>query len=159
MFTCMQTQCSSWRPSSSRRFLRSVVATRMTNRPFLCPCHIYTPLCSIPFVCPIRARNDEKARSFHSIQAAATTCYVAAHPAVAGVSGKYFADCNEASPSRLGASCEEAARLWAFSENVTAEKVQRTTTTTGVHVAVGTGLLRPQAHQSSDADRAMALAA
>ncbi|KAJ1257768.1 hypothetical protein BS78_10G021700 [Paspalum vaginatum] len=84
-------------------------------------------------------------------QAAATTCYVAAHPAVAGVSGKYFADCNEASPSRLGASSEEASRLWAFSENMTAEKVQKTS----AHVG-GTGF-RLQV-QSSNADRGMALA-
>jgi hypothetical protein len=68
------------------------------------------------------------------------------------VSGKYFADCNEASPSRLGASSEEASRLWTFSENIT-EKVQKTSS---VH-AVSTGF-RLQA-QSSKADRAMALAA
>jgi len=86
------------------------------------------------------------------IQAAATTCYVAVHPAVAGVSGKYFADCNEASPSRLGASSEEASRLWTFSESITAEKVQKSN-----HV-VSTGLFRLQT-QSSNADRAMALAA
>jgi len=77
---------------------------------------------------------------------------VAVHPAVAGVSGKYFADCNEASPSRLGASSEEASRLWTFSETITAEKVQKS-----IHV-VSTGLFRLQAH-SSNADRAMALAA
>ncbi|KAK3128266.1 hypothetical protein QOZ80_6BG0459180 [Eleusine coracana subsp. coracana] len=59
-------------------------------------------------------------------QAAATTCYVAVHPAVAGVSGKYFADCNEAAPSRLGASGDEASRLWTFSDAITAEKVQKT---------------------------------
>ncbi|WVZ82766.1 hypothetical protein U9M48_029994 [Paspalum notatum var. saurae] len=85
-------------------------------------------------------------------QAAATTCYVAAHPAVAGVSGKYFADCNEAPPSRLGASSEEAARLWDFSENMTAEKVQKMS---AGHVG-GAGF-RVQV-QSSNADRGMALA-
>jgi len=89
-------------------------------------------------------------------QAAATTCYVAVHPAVAGVSGKYFADCNEASPSRLGASSEEASRLWTFSENITAEKVQKTTSS--VHV-VSTGLFGLQAQSSIVPNRAMALAA
>ncbi|RLN11203.1 short-chain dehydrogenase TIC 32, chloroplastic-like [Panicum miliaceum] len=84
-------------------------------------------------------------------QAAATTCYVAVHPAVAGVSGKYFADCNEASPSRLGASSEEAAKLWSFSENITAEKVQKM----GVHASAGGFRLQVQ---SSNADRGMALA-
>ncbi|KAL6606564.1 hypothetical protein ACP70R_042217 [Stipagrostis hirtigluma subsp. patula] len=80
-------------------------------------------------------------------QAAATTCYVAVHPAVAGVSGKYFADCNEASPSRLGSSSEAASRLWSFSDAITAEKKS-------VHVTTG---FRLQV-QSSNADRAMALA-
>jgi hypothetical protein len=32
------------------------------------------------------------------------------------VSGKYFADCNEASTSKLGSNSNEAARLWAVSE-------------------------------------------
>ncbi|TKW19413.1 hypothetical protein SEVIR_4G018400v4 [Setaria viridis] len=84
-------------------------------------------------------------------QAAATTCYVAVHPAVAGVSGKYFADCNEASPSRLGASSEEAAKLWSFSENITAEKIPKMS----VHVSAGGFRLQVQ---SSNADRGMALA-
>ncbi|CAN6179610.1 unnamed protein product [Urochloa humidicola] len=84
-------------------------------------------------------------------QAAATTCYVAVHPAVTGVSGKYFADCNEAAPSRLGASSEEAAKLWSFSENITAEKIQKMS----VHVSVGGFRLQVQ---SSNADRGMALA-
>ncbi|KAE9451082.1 hypothetical protein C3L33_16997, partial [Rhododendron williamsianum] len=45
-------------------------------------------------------------------QAAATSCYVATHPRLANVSGKYFADCNEASTSKLGSNSFEAARLW-----------------------------------------------
>ncbi|OAY59720.1 short-chain dehydrogenase TIC 32 A, chloroplastic [Manihot esculenta] len=50
-------------------------------------------------------------------QAAATTCYVATHPRLLNVSGKYFADCNEASStSKLGSSSTEAARLWSASE-------------------------------------------
>ncbi|KAL6004494.1 hypothetical protein ACLOJK_005047 [Asimina triloba] len=55
-------------------------------------------------------------------QAAATTCYVATHPRLFGVSGKYFADCNEASSSKLGSSALEADRLWSASEAMTAEK-------------------------------------
>lgn len=50
------------------------------------------------------------------IQAAATTCYVATHPRLIGVSGKYFADCNETSPSKLGSNLVEASRLWSASE-------------------------------------------
>uniref|UniRef100_A0A2P2IVL3 Short-chain dehydrogenase TIC 32ic-like n=1 Tax=Rhizophora mucronata TaxID=61149 RepID=A0A2P2IVL3_RHIMU len=49
-------------------------------------------------------------------QAASTTCYVATHPRLVNVSGKYFADCNEASASKLGSSSTEAARLWSASE-------------------------------------------
>ncbi|NP_001152242.1 retinol dehydrogenase 12 [Zea mays] len=51
-------------------------------------------------------------------QAAATTCYVAAHPRVAGVSGRYFADCNEALPSPAATDRHEAARLWRVSEAI-----------------------------------------
>ncbi|RWW59506.1 hypothetical protein BHE74_00033550 [Ensete ventricosum] len=61
-----------------------------------------------------------------SLQAAATTCYVATHPRLAGVSGKYFADCNEASPSSSASSPHEAARLWRASESVTAPRPDRT---------------------------------
>jgi hypothetical protein len=60
-----------------------------------------------------------------STQAAATTCYAAVHPALAGVSGKYFADCNEASPSKLASSSKEASRLWSFSEGITDEKAKK----------------------------------
>ncbi|KAK1306743.1 hypothetical protein QJS10_CPA10g00645 [Acorus calamus] len=58
-------------------------------------------------------------------QAAATTCYVATHHRVEGVSGKYFADCNEASPSKAGSSPTEAARLWLASEAMTSGPVPR----------------------------------
>ncbi|KAK4601193.1 hypothetical protein RGQ29_010666 [Quercus rubra] len=49
-------------------------------------------------------------------QAAATTCYVATHPRLLNVSGKYFADCNEATTSKLGSNSSEAVRLWSASE-------------------------------------------
>ncbi|KVH95290.1 Glucose/ribitol dehydrogenase [Cynara cardunculus var. scolymus] len=49
-------------------------------------------------------------------QAAATTCYVATHPELRNVSGKYFADCNEASNSKIGCNPKEGVRLWSFSE-------------------------------------------
>ncbi|THG18604.1 hypothetical protein TEA_021404 [Camellia sinensis var. sinensis] len=51
-------------------------------------------------------------------QAAATTCYVATHPRLENVSGKYLADCNEASTSKLGSNSTEAARLWSVSERM-----------------------------------------
>ncbi|KAF6136187.1 hypothetical protein GIB67_001596 [Kingdonia uniflora] len=56
-------------------------------------------------------------------QAAATTCYVATHPRLVGVSGKYFADCNETSTSKLGSNANEALRMWSLSEAMTAERL------------------------------------
>ncbi|CAL5323957.1 unnamed protein product [Camellia sinensis] len=48
--------------------------------------------------------------------AAATTCYVATHLRLENVSGKYLANCNEASTSKLGSNSTEAARLWSVLE-------------------------------------------
>ncbi|XP_039776981.1 short-chain dehydrogenase TIC 32, chloroplastic-like isoform X1 [Panicum virgatum] len=48
-------------------------------------------------------------------QGAATTCYVAMHPQVKGISGKYFADCNISSPSLQASDAELAKKLWQFS--------------------------------------------
>ena len=52
-------------------------------------------------------------------QGAATTCYVAAHPAVAGISGRYFADCAVATPEKVMEDDKLAARLWSESEKLT----------------------------------------
>lgn len=53
-------------------------------------------------------------------QGAATQCYLAVSPGVAGVSGGYFADCNEA-PCRADADdAELAKKLWACSEQIVA---------------------------------------
>ncbi|CAL4915419.1 unnamed protein product [Urochloa decumbens] len=48
-------------------------------------------------------------------QGAATTCYVAMHPQVKGISGKYFANCNIAIPSLQAMDVELAKKLWQFS--------------------------------------------
>ena len=45
-------------------------------------------------------------------EGAATTCYVAAHPDVAGISGRYFADCALATPAKVMQDDGLAARLW-----------------------------------------------
>lgn len=50
---------------------------------------------------------------------AATTCYVATAPALAGVSGHYFADCNPELPGGQMQNDELAARLWRVSEDLT----------------------------------------
>jgi WW domain-containing oxidoreductase len=54
-------------------------------------------------------------------QGAATQCYVAAAPALEGVSGAYFADCNPARSSIHARNPELAARLWAVSEELAAD--------------------------------------
>jgi retinol dehydrogenase 12 len=55
-------------------------------------------------------------------QAAATTCYMAVHPSITGVSGKYFSDCNETTTSKLASNGQEALRLWDYSDELTIEK-------------------------------------
>lgn len=51
-------------------------------------------------------------------QGAATTCYVALHPGVKGVTGKYFVDCNELKPSSFASKKQLARKLWDFSNNL-----------------------------------------
>jgi WW domain-containing oxidoreductase len=51
---------------------------------------------------------------------AATQCYVATHPALEGVSGEYFADCNLKQPSDHARDDVLAERLWAESEHIVA---------------------------------------
>jgi NAD(P)-dependent dehydrogenase (short-subunit alcohol dehydrogenase family) len=52
-------------------------------------------------------------------QGAATSCYLASHPSLAGVSGLYFVDCNPAEQSALQQDGALAARLWQVSEELT----------------------------------------
>ncbi|GMY07242.1 short-chain dehydrogenase TIC 32, chloroplastic-like isoform X5 [Fagus crenata] len=51
-------------------------------------------------------------------QGAATTCYVALHPEVKGVSGEYFSESNISKASSQGRDSELAKRLWDFSMKV-----------------------------------------
>ncbi len=52
-------------------------------------------------------------------QGAATTCYLAARPELAGVTGRYFSDCAVKEPSRLAQNEALAERLWEVSEKLT----------------------------------------
>jgi len=54
-------------------------------------------------------------------QGAATQCYAATAPSLAGVSGHYFADCNPATMSFHGKNPELARRLWSVSEDLAGE--------------------------------------
>ncbi|XP_006652156.1 short-chain dehydrogenase TIC 32, chloroplastic-like [Oryza brachyantha] len=51
-------------------------------------------------------------------QGAATVCYLALHPQVAGVTGKYFVDCNITELKSPALDMELAKRLWDFSLNL-----------------------------------------
>ncbi|RDY14795.1 Short-chain dehydrogenase TIC 32, chloroplastic, partial [Mucuna pruriens] len=51
-------------------------------------------------------------------QGAATTCYVALHPQVSGVSGEYFSDSNLAKASSLATNTDLAKKLWDFSMKI-----------------------------------------
>jgi NAD(P)-dependent dehydrogenase (short-subunit alcohol dehydrogenase family) len=51
-------------------------------------------------------------------EGAATQCYVATHPALATVSGKYFADCNIKECSRHAQDDAMGDRLWEVSEEI-----------------------------------------
>ncbi|XP_021972094.1 short-chain dehydrogenase TIC 32 B, chloroplastic [Helianthus annuus] len=52
------------------------------------------------------------------VQGAATSCYVALHPNLKGVSGKYFMYCNEYATSNLATEPELAKKLWDYSRNL-----------------------------------------
>ncbi|KAF8396753.1 hypothetical protein HHK36_018383 [Tetracentron sinense] len=51
-------------------------------------------------------------------QGAATTCYAALHPSLKGVTGKYFLDCNEMTPSVFASDEVLAKKLWDFSNKL-----------------------------------------
>lgn len=51
-------------------------------------------------------------------QGAATQCYVAVHPDTEGISGKYWADCNPATPTRHAQDDTLSQRLWDVSERM-----------------------------------------
>ncbi|KAK3434335.1 short-chain dehydrogenase TIC 32, chloroplastic [Eucalyptus grandis] len=55
-------------------------------------------------------------------QGAATTCYVALHPQVKGISGEYFMDSNKAKGSSLAQDAELGKKLWDFSISLTVPK-------------------------------------
>ena len=53
-------------------------------------------------------------------QGAATEVYAAVHPAVAGTTGAYFADCNVARPRPDAEDPALARRLWEVTEKIVA---------------------------------------
>ena len=55
-------------------------------------------------------------------EGAATQCYVATSPLIAGVSGQYFSDCNVATADSLMYDEALASRLWTVSEELTKKR-------------------------------------
>jgi hypothetical protein len=67
------------------------------------------------------------------VQAAATSCYVATNAGLKGITGEYFVDCNISPPAtRKSIDMELAARLWKYSEELTASS--RSANELGGHV-------------------------
>jgi WW domain-containing oxidoreductase len=58
-------------------------------------------------------------------QGAATNCYLAAHPDVEGINGKYYSDSQEAKPLALSNDEALAQRLWLESEKIVADIAER----------------------------------
>ncbi|KAI5652822.1 hypothetical protein M9H77_30009 [Catharanthus roseus] len=56
-------------------------------------------------------------------QGASTTCYVALHPQVKGVSGEYFSDNNIAKTTSMAKDSDLSRRLWEFSTNMVKSKI------------------------------------
>ncbi|XP_074588119.1 short-chain dehydrogenase TIC 32 B, chloroplastic-like [Curcuma longa] len=71
---------------------------------------------SVAFITMLRAFTSVLWKTIP--QGAATSCYVALHPNMKGVTGKYFADCNEEKPSSLARDEALAKKLWDFSEKL-----------------------------------------
>ncbi|KAJ0476528.1 putative very-long-chain 3-oxoacyl-CoA reductase [Helianthus annuus] len=59
-------------------------------------------------------------------QGAATTCYVAVHPDMKGVSGKYYLDCNEWPASDFARDPKLAKKLWDYSNHLLDSVLQHT---------------------------------
>jgi WW domain-containing oxidoreductase len=51
-------------------------------------------------------------------QGASTQTYVATHPSLSGVSGKYFSNCNEKYSSRYGRDADLASALWEKTQEI-----------------------------------------
>uniref|UniRef100_A0A0E0R246 Short-chain dehydrogenase TIC 32, chloroplastic n=1 Tax=Oryza rufipogon TaxID=4529 RepID=A0A0E0R246_ORYRU len=66
------------------------------------------------------------------LKGAATTCYVALHPQVTGISGKYFSNCNLETPSSQASNAELAKKLWEFSSNIVSAAKLTTRTVSGL---------------------------
>jgi NAD(P)-dependent dehydrogenase (short-subunit alcohol dehydrogenase family) len=93
------------------------LATRLAGTRATSNCLTPGPVRGTGILRNISASSDGYPKS--PAQGAATQCYLATHPALVGVSGHYFADCNPAEQSEHQQDAAMAARLWAASEELT----------------------------------------
>lgn len=74
------------------------------------------PSVLLHYVCvKIAATFDTEYATVILVQGAATTCYVALHPQVKGVTGKYFSNSNFATPGSQTSDADLASKLWDLS--------------------------------------------
>ncbi|XP_042399397.1 short-chain dehydrogenase TIC 32 B, chloroplastic-like [Zingiber officinale] len=71
---------------------------------------------SVAFITALRAVSGFMWKTVP--QGAATSCYVALNPNMKGVTGRYFADCNEEKPTAKARDEALAKKLWEFSEQL-----------------------------------------
>ncbi|MEJ2274895.1 MAG: SDR family NAD(P)-dependent oxidoreductase [Woeseiaceae bacterium] len=101
----------------SRELARRVAGTGVTSNslhPGVIPTNLSRHM-------PPREMDTSDPRYKTIPQGTATQCYVATHPDLTGVTGWYFSDCNPALPSPQMQDDEQAARLWAVSEELVAD--------------------------------------
>ncbi|WVZ14518.1 hypothetical protein V8G54_012084 [Vigna mungo] len=75
-------------------------------------------------LCPFVIRCLERIWLKNVQQGASTTCYLALHPEVSGINGKYFADNNVSETCLQGRDMDLAKKLWDFSMNLTMKNEQ-----------------------------------
>lgn len=63
-------------------------------------------------------RKTLQTKRHFTLQGAATTCYLALHPNATNMTGKYFVDCNEETPSMKARDEALGKGLWEFSEEL-----------------------------------------
>ena len=85
------------------------------NNPFVFRCCMNAFLMIRGLATIVSRSIDELITATSACQGAATTCYVALHPQVKGVSGKYFDSSNLATPSSKALDMDLAKKLWDFS--------------------------------------------
>ena len=81
------------------------------------------PMHVVSYVCCCKNNCDfECCRCYLFIQGAATQCFLAIHPSVKGVSGKYFQNCSFSKRSNEAKDPKVGYKLWEFSEKLISSK-------------------------------------